>query len=109
MGVIAGTAVALLTGRLLLVVIPHFHGLIPYKQGPKGGNVVSVERQATADTPWAATAAVSRTLAHLMGGLVTGRMSRASHGFNGALVGVRTDGVWWCKRSVVQRPARGLD
>lgn len=88
LGVVAGTVAALLTGQLLQWVVPNFHGLIPYEQGPGGGNVVSVERQMTADALWALTSGSAWTFAYFLGGLVSGTMARLAPGINGALVAV---------------------
>jgi hypothetical protein len=84
-GVIAGTAVALLAGRLTLLATPDFYGMIAYQEGPGRTVVLSAERQMTADYVQMLVSAISWSLAYFLGGLVAGRMAGSSAGLNGVL------------------------
>jgi hypothetical protein len=87
-GVIAGTVVALLAGRLILVTMPDFYGMIAYEDSPGDMVVLSVERQMTAAYVQMLVSAISWSLAYFLGGMVAGRMARSSGGLNGVLTAV---------------------
>jgi hypothetical protein len=88
MGVIAGTAVALLAGRLMLFAMQDFYTMIAYQEGPRGTVVSSAERQMMADYVQLLVSAISWSFAYFLGGLVAGRIARSCAGLNGVLTAV---------------------
>jgi hypothetical protein len=97
-GVIAGTMVALLAGRLILVAMPDFYGMIAYEERPGDTVAFSTQSQTTAIGVQMLISAISWLLAYFLGGLVAGRMARSSDGLNGmltAVLGALVGAAWY--------------
>jgi hypothetical protein len=96
-GVVLGTVVALLIGRLLPLVTPDFYAMIAYEESARGTTVMTTESQTTALGVWLLVLVGSWCLAYLIGGIVAGLIADSAAGLNGimtVILGVVVGAVW---------------